>query len=92
MTSNLATQLREGTSKSHTMAENVNFIKSFLGGVIDKSSYVEMLSKLFFVYEAIEKAMEENKKVTAASCDRARTDKNKRKKRSFILRFIIECK
>jgi len=61
MTSNLATQLREGTSKSHTMAENVNFIKSFLGGVIDRSSYVEMLSKLFFVYEAIEKAMEENK-------------------------------
>ena len=61
MTSNLATQLREGTSKSHTMAENVNFIKSFLGGVIDKSSYIEMLSKLYFVYEAIEKAMEKNK-------------------------------
>lgn len=61
MTSNLATQLREGTSKSHTMAENVSFIKSFLGGVIDKNSYVEMLSKLYFVYEAIEKAMEDNK-------------------------------
>ena len=51
------------------MAENVNFIKSFLGGVIDRSSYVEMLSKLFFVYEAIEKAMEENKnKIGRASC------------------------
>lgn len=61
MTSNLATQLREGTSKSHTMAENVNFIKSFLGGVIDKGSYTEMLSKLYFVYEAIENAMEKNK-------------------------------
>lgn len=61
MTSKLATQLREGTSKSHTMAENVNFIKSFLGGVIDKDSYVEMLSKLYFVYEAIEEAMENNK-------------------------------
>ena len=61
MTSNLATQLREGTSKSHTMAENVSFIKSFLGGVIDKESYVEMLSKLYFVYEAIEEAMEHNK-------------------------------
>ena len=60
MTSNLATQLREGTSKSHTMAENVSFIKSFLGGVIDKESYVEMLSNLYFVYEAIEEAMEEN--------------------------------
>ena len=58
MTSNLAIQLREGTSKSHTMAENVNFIKSFLGGVIDKGSYTEMLSKLYFVYEAIENAME----------------------------------
>ena len=61
MTSNLAIQLREGTSKSHTMAENVNFIKSFLGGVIDKGSYTEMLSKLYFVYEAIENAMEKNK-------------------------------
>ena len=61
MTSKLATQLREGTSKSHTMAENVSFIKSFLGGVIDKNSYVEMLSKLYFVYEAIEEAMEDNK-------------------------------
>ena len=61
MTIKLATQLREGTSKSHTMAENVNFIKSFLGGVIDKGSYTEMLSKLYFVYEAIENAMEKNK-------------------------------
>ena len=61
MTSKLATQLREGTSKSHTMAENVNFIKSFLGGVIDKGSYTDMLSKLYFVYEAIENAMEKNK-------------------------------
>ena len=61
MTSKLATQLREGTSKSHTMAENVNFIKSFLGGVIDKGSYTEMLSKLYFVYVAIENAMEKNK-------------------------------
>lgn len=61
MTSKLATQLREGTSKSHTMAENVNFIKSFLGGVIDRTSYTEMLSKLYFVYEAIENAMEQNK-------------------------------
>jgi heme oxygenase len=61
MTSKLATQLREGTSKSHTMAENVNFIKSFLGGVIDKGSYTEMLLKLYFVYEAIENAMEKNK-------------------------------
>ena len=61
MVSKLATELREGTSKSHSMAENVSFVKSFLGGVIDKSSYQKMLSNLYFVYVAIEKAMEENK-------------------------------
>lgn len=61
MVSQLATQLREGTSKSHSMAENVSFVKSFLGGVIDKDSYKTMVSNLYFVYIAIEKAMEENK-------------------------------
>ena len=44
MVSNLAIQLREGTSKSHSMAENVSFVKSFLGGVIDKESYKKMQS------------------------------------------------
>jgi heme oxygenase len=61
MTSNLATQLREGTSKAHSMAENVSFVKSFLSGVIDKSSYTSMLSNLYFVYLSMEEAMEKNK-------------------------------
>ena len=61
MVSNLATQLREGTSKSHSMAENVSFVKSFLGGVIDKESYKKLVSNLYFVYVAIEDAMEKNK-------------------------------
>lgn len=61
MTSNLATQLREGTSKAHSMAENVSFVKSFLSGVIDKTSYTAMLSNLYFVYLSMEEAMEKNK-------------------------------
>jgi heme oxygenase len=60
MTSNLTIQLREGTSKAHSMAENVSFVKSFLGGVIDKSSYSHMLANLYFVYLALE-AMDKNK-------------------------------
>lgn len=60
MTSNLATQLREGTSKSHSMAENVSFVKSFLGGVVDKDSYRKLVSNLYFVYSAMEEAMERN--------------------------------
>lgn len=61
MTSNLTIQLREGTSKSHSMAENVSFVKSFLGGVIDKNSYSHMLANLYFVYLSLEEAMENNK-------------------------------
>ena len=61
MTSNLTIQLREGTSKSHSMAENVSFVKSFLGGVIDKTSYSHMLANLYFVYLSLEEAMEKNK-------------------------------
>ena len=61
MTNNLATQLREGTSKSHSMAENVSFVKSFLGGVIDKDSYRKLVSNLYFVYSAMEEEMEKHK-------------------------------
>ena len=60
MTGNLATQLREGTSKAHSMAENVSFVKSFLGGVVDKESYRKLVSNLYFVYSAMEEAMEKN--------------------------------
>lgn len=61
MSTNLAQKLREGTSKSHSMAENVSFVKSFLGGVVDKKSYRQLLANLFFVYEAIEEQIEKNK-------------------------------
>nr|YP_010336418.1 heme oxygenase [Goniotrichopsis reniformis]UNJ14824.1 heme oxygenase [Goniotrichopsis reniformis] len=61
MTQNLATQLREGTTKSHSMAENVMFVKSFLSGVIDRSSYRKLVANLYFVYCAIEEEMNLNK-------------------------------
>lgn len=61
MNLNLATQLREGTTKSHSMAENVIFVKSFLGGVIDQNSYRKLAANLYFVYDAIEEEMLRNK-------------------------------
>lgn len=61
MVTNLAQQLREGTTKSHSMAENVSFVKSFLGGVVDKNSYRKLVANLFFVYTAIEEEIEINK-------------------------------
>nr|YP_009315159.1 Heme oxygenase [Titanophycus setchellii]SCW23614.1 Heme oxygenase [Titanophycus setchellii] len=61
MSSKLAEQLREGTTKSHSMAENVSFVKSFLGGVVDKKSYRQLVANLYFVYTAIEQQMLANK-------------------------------
>jgi len=40
----LAGQLREGTKKSHTMAENTGFVACFLKGVFEKKSYSFKLS------------------------------------------------
>ncbi|QEY32444.1 heme oxygenase (biliverdin-producing) [Synechococcus sp. RSCCF101] len=50
----LATQLREGTRKSHTMAENTGFVSCFLKGVVDKTSYRTLVADLYFVYSAME--------------------------------------
>lgn len=61
MATNLAEQLRQGTTKSHSMAENVSFVKSFLGGVVDKKSYRNLVANLYFVYSAIEKEMLNNR-------------------------------
>lgn len=61
MAKNLADKLRQGTAKSHSMAENVNFVKSFLGGVVDKKSYRILVANLYFVYSAIEKEMFNNR-------------------------------
>uniref|UniRef100_B8HL70 heme oxygenase (biliverdin-producing) n=1 Tax=Cyanothece sp. (strain PCC 7425 / ATCC 29141) TaxID=395961 RepID=B8HL70_CYAP4 len=58
MSSNLATKLREGTKKSHTMAENTGFIACFLKGTVEKSSYRKLVSNLYFVYSAMEEELE----------------------------------
>ncbi len=61
MSSNLATKLREGTKKSHTMAENVGFIKCYLKGTVEKSSYRKLAANLYFVYSAMEAEMERHR-------------------------------
>ena len=54
----LAGQLREGTKKSHTMAENTGFVACFLKGVVEKTSYRKLISDLYFVYQAMEEEIE----------------------------------
>ncbi len=58
---NLATKLREGTKKSHSMAENTGFVACFLKGTVEKNSYRKLAANLYFVYSAMEEEMERQK-------------------------------
>jgi len=60
----LSKQIREGTKKSHTMAENTGFITCFLKGVVEKKSYIRLLSDLYFIYSAMEEEFENHKSDT----------------------------
>ncbi len=61
MSNNLATQLREGTKKAHTMAENVGFVRCFLRGVVEKKSYRKLVGNFYFIYCALEEELEKHK-------------------------------
>ena len=52
--SDFAKQIKEGTKKSHSAAENTSFVKSFLKGVVNKESYWGLISDFYFVYSALE--------------------------------------
>jgi heme oxygenase len=43
------------------MAENVGFIKSFLGGVVEKQSYRKLVSNFYFVYSTLEAEFERHR-------------------------------
>ena len=51
-------QLKEGTKKSHSAAENTSFIASFLRGVVAKDSYKKLVCDLYYVYSAMEEEVE----------------------------------
>lgn len=57
----LSQQLREGTKAAHTMAENVGFVKCFLKGSVERSSYRQLLANFYFIYDALETALETHK-------------------------------
>ena len=54
-------ELKIGTKKSHSAAENTSFVASFLRGVVDKESYKKLVSDLYFVYSAMEEEVDKLK-------------------------------
>ena len=49
----LAKDLKVGTKRSHTAAENTKFVAAFLRGVVDEDSYKTLMRDFYFVYSAI---------------------------------------
>ena len=55
----LAVQLKEGTKKSHSAAENTKFVASFLRGVLDPKQYRQLLTNFYYVYDTMEQRIRE---------------------------------
>ena len=54
----LALALDDGTRKSHSVAENTAFVTGFFRGIATKAAFSQLVSSLYFVYEAMEDAFE----------------------------------
>lgn len=56
--SGLALMLDDGTRKSHSMAQNTQFVSGFFKGLANRDSYRSLITSLYFVYESMEEAMD----------------------------------
>lgn len=54
----LATKLKEGTKEAHKAAETVHFVAEFIKGKVPKEVYGQMVVNLYYVYKALEEALD----------------------------------
>jgi|TARA_B100001094_G_C18161495_1_gene789636 heme oxygenase len=57
----LSKQLKEGTKKSHSAAENTKFVKGFLKGVVNEEEYRKLLTNFWYVYDTMEQRIKETR-------------------------------
>ena len=50
----LAKELKDGTKKSHSAAENTKFVRGFLKGVVNEEEYRKLLTNFYYVYSTME--------------------------------------
>mmetsp|Transcript_152297 Transcript_152297/g.277094 ORF Transcript_152297/g.277094 Transcript_152297/m.277094 type:complete len:326 (-) Transcript_152297:73-1050(-) len=56
--SGLALALDDGTRKSHSMAENTQFVTGFFKGISTRDAFSELVASLYFVYRSMEEAFD----------------------------------
>tara|TARA_B100000427_G_scaffold31078_1_gene22736 strand:- start:148 stop:840 length:693 start_codon:yes stop_codon:yes gene_type:complete len=59
MTIQFSKEIKEGTKKSHSAAENTKFVASFLKGVLDPEEYRKLITNFWYVYETMEERIQE---------------------------------
>jgi len=55
----LSDALKKGTAEAHAAAENVHFVKNFIKGEINRDLYADLVLSLYYVYETLEKLLDE---------------------------------
>ena len=60
MVEQFSKQLKEGTKKSHSAAENTKFVAGFLRGVLDPEQYRQLLTNFYYVYDTMEQRISES--------------------------------
>jgi hypothetical protein len=53
----LALLLDDGTRKSHSMAQNTQFVTGFFKGLANRNSYQSLITSLYLVYKSMEEEM-----------------------------------
>ena len=85
----LAKDLKVGTKRSHTAAENTKFVASFLRGVVDEDSYKTLMRDFYFVYSAIEEEMqrlEDDGFLSAINFQRVKQSRSNKERPTLLLR------
>ena len=60
MVEQFSKQLKEGTKKSHSAAENTKFVAGFLRGVLDPEQYRQLITNFYYVYDTMEQRIRES--------------------------------
>ena len=59
--SDFSAQIKAGTKKSHSAAENTKFVAQFLKGVLDPEEYRKLITNFYYVYDTMEQRIQESK-------------------------------
>jgi len=57
--SDFSAQIKAGTKKSHSAAENTKFVAQFLKGVLDPEEYRKLITDFWYVYDTMEQRIRE---------------------------------